>query len=74
MATKYLTDHEQSAIVFAARYAHTRRTGAAFMVVNAILSSWDKLKKSTKFQLKREADSDATCNFSDWKRLTEKEI
>lgn len=60
---------EQSCLVFAARYAHTRNTGAASMVVNTILENWDRLIPETQEQLKREAEYEATCNFEDWGKL-----
>lgn len=60
---------EQDCFVFAARYAHTRNTGAAFMVVNAILHNWDKLDKHIQKQLKEEALNEAMFNMDDWNRI-----
>ena len=57
--------------IFAARYAHTRNTGAAHIVVNDILSNWHKIGGEIQFQLKKEA-GEATCNFDDWQRLIDK--
>ncbi len=59
----------QTCFVMAARYAHTRRTGASLAVVTAILENWDRLSESTKEQIKREAKNEVTCNFEDWERL-----
>jgi hypothetical protein len=59
----------QTSLVFAARYAHTRPTGAAYQVVNSILYHWDELEASTKEQLVREAKNEATYNMEDWNRL-----
>jgi hypothetical protein len=62
---------DESMYVFAARYAHTRFTGAAHRVVNEILKNWDEISLAVKDQLKCEA-IEATCNLEDWKRLTDK--
>lgn len=59
-------------LVFAARYAHTRKTGGALQVVRSILKSWDLLDLKTKEQLVREAKNEATCNHEDWQLIIEK--
>tara|TARA_R110000803_G_scaffold61846_2_gene121855 strand:- start:650 stop:778 length:129 start_codon:yes stop_codon:yes gene_type:complete len=38
----------ESMYVFAARYAHTRFTGAAHRVVNEILKNWDEISPAVK--------------------------
>jgi len=53
-------------LIFAARYAHTRKTGGAYAVVRAIENKWAVLSDNVKEQLKKEAKADATCNFEDW--------
>ena len=63
---------DQSCLVFAARYAHTRETGAANMVVTTLLAHWDRLIPETQAQLKREAANEATCNKDDWQRLIDR--
>jgi hypothetical protein len=68
----YLPHNEQTALVFAARYAHTRQTAAASLIVDVILANWNRLTYETKEQLKREAKNEATCNHDDWKRLINK--
>lgn len=69
MFNDLLSVGEQSCLVFAARYAHTRETGAAAMVVDTALLNWDRLIPETQAQLQREAAHEATCNMEDWKRL-----
>ena len=57
-------------LVYAARYAHNRKTGAANQVVAAILNNWDVLTERHKKQICEEATNEATCNFTDWARIT----
>lgn len=57
-------------LVYAARYAHNRKTGAANQVVTAILNNWDILTEGHKKQICEEAKNEATCNFADWARIT----
>jgi len=64
---------EQSCLVFAARYAHNRSTGAAMIVVNTILANWDFLSPETQMQIKREA-GEATSNLDDWQKLKTAEV
>ena len=59
-------------LVFAARYAHSRKTGGAQQVVRSILKSWDLLDLKTKEQLVREAKNQATCNHEDWQLIIDK--
>lgn len=59
-------------LVFAARYAHSRNTGAALQVVRSILKSWDLLDLRTKEELIHEAKEEATCNHEDWQMIIKK--
>lgn len=56
-------------IIFAARYAHNRPTGAALAVVNYAKENWDKLSDQTKNFLVEESEMMATCNLEDWREL-----
>lgn len=58
----------QASLVFAARYAHHRDTGAALMVVGAVIAYWDRIDPVTRNQIVRES-YDATHNVRDWERL-----
>ena len=58
-----------SIAVFACRYAHTRQTGAALMVVKTLIAQKHLICKNTMDQIVREAKSDATCNIDDWAML-----
>lgn len=69
--TALFTGNEASVYIYSARYAHTRRTGAALQVVNSILANWDRFDDQAKEQLKREA-GEATCNKEDWKLLIDR--
>jgi hypothetical protein len=52
-------------LIFAARYAHNRPTGAALAVCRAIENEWKNLSASDQMQLIRESHA-ATCNDDDW--------
>jgi len=52
-------------LIFAARYAHNRNTGAALAVCRAIEKEWDNLSQNDQMQLQRES-YEATCNNEDW--------
>lgn len=58
----------QIALMFSARYAHHRNTGAALLVTTALKQCWDKMDKRTKEQIIRESH-EATTNFEDWNSL-----
>jgi hypothetical protein len=67
-----MTKHEiQTLLVFSARYSHTRQTGAAYQVVNAIKNNWDSIDDRTRLQLICESQNEATCNYEDWNQLLE---
>lgn len=55
-------------LVFAARYAHDRNTGAALAVVSAVKHFWPCLNESTRDMLVRESH-EATCNLEEWEEL-----
>lgn len=57
-----------SVLIFAARYAHGRNTGAALAVVTALKACWRALTPELKSQLLREAD-EAQYNHEDWEEL-----
>jgi len=59
-------------LVFAARYAHSRNTTAAYVVVDEILRKWDHIPGPDRIQLCKEAKNEATYNFDQWSRLYEK--
>jgi hypothetical protein len=63
-----LSETMQVSLVFAARYAHHRNTGAALLVTTAVKQCWHKLDKRTKEQILRESH-EATFNFEDWNSL-----
>lgn len=67
-----LSGPEQTCLIFAARYAHTRNTGAACLVIAAILKNWGRLSELVQLQLKREAKNEATCNMEDWRRIIDR--
>jgi TRAP-type C4-dicarboxylate transport system substrate-binding protein len=66
-----LSQPTQGVFLFAARYAHTRSTGASYAVVSAIKEHWHSLSEQTQKQLKREAKNDALTNLDDWAELEE---
>ena len=69
-----LPPYTQSCLLYAARYAHTRSTGAAFQIVSSIMWYWDQLDDSIKVRLQKEASSEATCNMEDWNILINREV
>ena len=70
-SNELLSGNEQSCFVYAARYAHSRDTGAAMQVVNTILHNWHRFDYRTQQQLKTEAD-EATYNQEDWQQLIDR--
>jgi len=74
MTANKLPPYTQSCLLYAARYAHTRPTGAAYQVVSSIMWYWDQLDDSIKVQLKEEASKEATCNRQDWNILINREV
>lgn len=58
----------QDAIIFAARYAHQRKTAAAGHACMIIQAYWDQLSEPTRQQLISESH-EACCNFEDWRQL-----
>jgi hypothetical protein len=61
----------ETMLIFAARYAHGRNTGGAFMVVRYILSVWDDLSNSARAVLYKESFEATFCK-EDWKMLQDK--
>ncbi len=61
----------ENILVFAARYAHGRNTGAPLMVVNEILHQWDKLGAGTKKQLYIES-FEASYQPDMWKKVQDR--
>jgi len=68
MEVECLSRCEESSYVFAARYAHSRNTGAAHMVVKALMVNWAAFSEQTKNQILKET-FEATHNDSDWTAL-----
>ncbi len=66
MEDNKLSDAEQTAYVFAARYTHNRNTGGTLAVVKALSHVWDRLSSSTQIQIEKEAYHEATANRDDW--------
>jgi hypothetical protein len=58
----------RSALVFAARYTHTRNTGGTLAVVRALEQCWHLLDNHTREQIPRESN-EAEYNRDDWQRL-----
>ena len=65
-----MTQQEESMLVFAARYAHNRLTGAALMVVSEIIDKWPEISERTRKQLVRES-REATHFKDEWQRLAD---
>jgi hypothetical protein len=57
-------------LVFAARYAHHRNTGAAYAVTQAIKQAWPAIAAETRLQILRESH-EATASLEDWQALRE---
>jgi len=66
-----MTPIEENMIVFAARYAHGRNTGAALQVVKHILNVWDELSYRTKDHLISESNEASYC-LDEWEMLRTK--
>lgn len=60
----------ETALIFAARYAHGRNTAAAFTVVRAIQQAWPLLSEYARIMILRESH-EAAFNLDDWERLRE---
>jgi hypothetical protein len=66
--TDLFTGPMRSAMVFAARYTHTRNTGGTLVVIRALEQCWHVLDEHTQDQILREC-SEAEYNIEDWQRL-----
>ncbi len=58
----------ETLLIYACRYAHDRKTGAAYQIVNIAKRNWHELSSETRQKLAKEAQQ-ATCNYDDWDRL-----
>ena len=63
-----LSQCEEAVLVYAARYARGRHTGAALPVVSAIIANLDRISDHAKSALLRE-HGEAVYNLDDWERL-----
>ena len=63
-----MTDLENM-LIYAARYAHGRKTGAALQVVNCAIKNWGDLSENIRKQLCNEAANEAQYCKEDWQRL-----
>lgn len=69
MNTEPYSQLENTALVFAARYCHSRNTGGTFAIVRCLIANWDRIRKDTQDQILREAYQDAIYNRDDWQKL-----
>ena len=67
---KMTIGHEHM-MVYAARYAHGRNTGAALQIVSHILAEWDKLTENTKWKLYKDTREARYCQ-EDWQKLRDR--
>lgn len=67
-----MTDYEQTCLVFAARYTHSRDTGGASVVISVIMNKWPLLSTSIREQVQREAKNEATANRKEWQWVIDK--
>lgn len=61
-----LPENIQGCLVYAARYAHNRHTGAALQIIKTIKSCWHQLSARTQKDLIEES-YEATTNLDDWR-------
>jgi hypothetical protein len=64
--TTQITPLVQTALLFAARYAHHRQTGGAYSVCRALDEVWGHLSERIKEQIISESH-EATFNLTDWR-------
>lgn len=67
-----LPSNLQTALVFAARYAHGRNTSASYIVNQALRANWENLSPFTQAQLISESCEARYC-LEDWEWLRNKE-
>jgi uncharacterized membrane protein YkvA (DUF1232 family) len=72
MNNEMMDNIEANMLMYAARYAHNRDTGAALQIVSYILSVKDLIPPEIFRKLQEEADY-ATTNFEDWQKLKDAE-
>lgn len=63
------TQAERTALVFAARYTHNRKTGGTYVIVGCLIVNWDRINENTQVQILREAYNEAKYNRDDWQKL-----
>lgn len=63
-----MSEIRESIIIYAARYAHGRPTGAALMVVNHIINIWHELSIIGREQILRESHEATEC-IPEWDKL-----
>ena len=68
-STELLSQLEQTAYVFAARYTHNRNTGGTSAITRALAMVWDRLSEQTRKQIEKEAFEEATANRDDWEKF-----
>ncbi len=68
MNTPY-TPQENTAMIFAARYTHARKTGGTLAIVRCLIANWQRLNVLTQDQILREAYQEAQYNQDDWQLL-----
>ena len=62
------TQEENTALVFAARYTHSRNTGGTFAIVRCLVMNWERIDMHTQSQILREASKEANYLYG-WKKL-----
>ena len=60
---------ENTAMLFAGRYVHSRNTGSALMFVSCLIANWHRIDQCTQKQILREAYNEAQYNRDDWQKL-----
>ena len=58
----------ENVFVFAARYAHHRQTGAAWVVINALKEHWHEIDDSARDQIISET-TEAAYNKDEWENF-----
>jgi len=68
-----MRDGEETILIFAARYAHSRKTGGSLIVCSEIESKWPWLSFATQDQIKREIKDEKRAgrleNHEGWDRV-----
>jgi len=61
-----LTESQETAYLFAARYTHNSKTGGALAITVSLAEVWDDMSDRVKEQIEKEAKHEATANRDDW--------